>query len=55
MALIYGIYILTLLKLNNKILLIGDSQLVIKQMIKEFKITKSNIQVLNEIVKQILF
>jgi len=50
MSLIYGIYILSLLNVKAKIVFIGDSQLVVKQMTKEFKITKSNIFVLNEIV-----
>jgi len=55
MSLIYGIYILSLLNVKAKIVFIGDSQLVVKQMTKEFKITKSNIFVLNEIVIYFLF
>ncbi len=52
MSLIYGIYILQILNFNKRIIFIGDSDLVIKQMKKEYKITKANLFVLNKIVKK---
>ena len=51
MSLIYGMYFLYLLDLKFPKFIAGDSQLVIKQMKGEFKITKPNIFVLNKIVK----
>lgn len=50
MSMIYGIYVLSLLKIKAKIFFVGDSQLVIKQMNNEYNINKPNIFVLNEIV-----
>lgn len=54
MALIFGLYILHLLDLRLHTYILGDSQLVIKQINKEYKITKGNLFVLNYIVNRFI-